>query len=140
MAEPKTKPTGQSVQAFLGAIEDPRRRQDCQTVLELMQEVTGAEPRMWGSSIVGFGEYSYRYASGREGIWPLTGFAPRKRNLTLYITSGFDRYDELLGKLGKYKTGVSCLYVTKLQDIDLDVLRELVRQSTEHMAQSHQQG
>jgi len=137
MAEPKTRPTDQSVRAFLDAVEDPRRRQDCQAVLDLMQEVTQSEPRMWGDSIVGFGEYTYRYASGREGVWPLTGFSPRKRSLTLYIMSGFDRYDELLEKLGKYKTGKSCLYVNNLEDVDLDVLRDLVRCSVEHVAQAH---
>ncbi len=92
---------------------------------------------MWGPSIVGFGTYHYKYASGREGDWFLTGFSPRKQNLTLYIMAGFKRYDELLNKLGKYKTGKSCLYIRNLDDVDVDVLRELVKQSVEHVARSH---
>lgn len=98
-----------------------------------MQEVTGAEPRLWGSSIVGFGDYHYKYESGREGDWFVTGFSPRKQNLTLYIMAGFDNYDQLLSRLGKYKTGKSCLYINKLDDVDLDVLKELVAQSAAHM-------
>ena len=99
-----------------------------------MREVTGAEPQMWGDSIVGFGSYHYVYASGREGDWPLTGFSPRKRNLTLYIMAGFDEYDELLSRLGKFKTGKSCLYINKLEDVDQEVLAELVKRSAEHVA------
>jgi len=90
---------------------------------------------MWGDSIVGFGSYHYKYKSGREGDWPMTGFSPRKRNLTLYIMPGFSEYDDLLTNLGKYKTGKSCLYINKIEDVDLDVLRELVLQSVEHMAE-----
>ena len=90
---------------------------------------------MWGDSIVGFGSYHYKYKSGREGDWPMTGFSPRKRNLTLYIMPGFSEYDDLLTNLGKYKTGKSCLYINKIEDVDLDVLRELVQQSVEHMAE-----
>jgi len=134
MTELKTKPNDQSVQAFLNSVAHEKKREDSHTILKLMQEVTGEEPKMWGDSIVGFGTYHYRYASGREGDMPLTGFSPRKQNLTLYILSGFDDYDDLLGRLGKFKTGKSCLYVNKLEDIDLKVLRELVRQSAEHMA------
>jgi len=104
--------------------------------MALMQRVTGEKPVMWGDSIIGFGSYHYKYASGREGDWFLTGFAPRKQNLTLYIMSGFELYDELLGKLGKYKTGKSCLYINKLEDVDQDVLLELVKQSAEHVAQT----
>ena len=91
---------------------------------------------MWGTSIVGFGSYTTKYASGRTGEWPLTGFAPRKQNLTLYIMTGFDQYEALLEKLGKHKTGKSCLYVNKLADVDLDTLRELVRQSVAHTRES----
>ena len=133
MAELKTKPNDASVEAFLNSVENEKRRLDCFTVLELMRDVTGAEPQMWGSSIVGFGRYHYKYASGREGDWFLTGFAPRKQALTLYIMSGFEQYDMLMEDLGKYKTGKSCLYVKKIEDIDLDALRELIRQSVEHM-------
>lgn len=131
MSELKTQPTGDSVQAFLNTIADMRRREDCFTVLELMRDVTGEEPRMWGDSIVGFGQYHYKYASGREGDWFRVGFAPRKRNLTLYLNYGFDEPADLMERLGKYKTGAACLYVNKLQDIDLAVLRELTKRSAD---------
>lgn len=134
MAELKTKPTNEDVHAFINSIADEQRRQDSQAILALMQEAAGAEPQMWGDSIVGFGHYHYKYASGREGDWFLTGFAPRKQNLTLYIMAGFEQYDTLLARLGKHKTGKSCLYLKRLADVDCDILRELVRQSAAHMA------
>jgi hypothetical protein len=134
MAELKTKPGDDSVEAFLNSVEDDQKREDAFALLTLMKEVTGEEPTMWGDSIVGFGSYHYRYASGREGDWFLTGFSPRKRNLSLYIMAGFDEYDDLLAKLGKFKTGKSCLYLKRLEDVDVEVLRELVRQSAEHVA------
>ncbi|MCB9108447.1 MAG: DUF1801 domain-containing protein [Anaerolineales bacterium] len=137
MAELKTKPTNHSVEAFLNSVADDQKRQDSFTILNLMAEVTGDEPQMWGDSIVGFGRYHYKYASGREGDWFLTGFSPRKQNLTLYIMAGFDEYDNLMAQLGKYKTGKSCLYIKKLKDIDQAVLRELVKQSVEHMVTSN---
>jgi len=137
MAELKTKRNDASVETFLEMVEDKHKREDSQVILKLMQEVTGDEPTMWGDSIVGFGSYDYKYASGREGTWFQTGFSPRKQNLTLYIMSGFDRYDELLGKLGKYKTGKSCLYIKKLEDVDLDVLEELVKESVKVMTPSN---
>lgn len=137
MSEPKTKPTGESVTAFLDRVEDDRKREDAYAVMELMREVTGEEPQMWGDSIVGFGSYRYRYASGREGDWPLTGFSPRKQNLTLYINSGFEEYDNLMQQLGKHKTGKSCLYIKRLSDLDLDVLRQLVRESVQHMKETN---
>ncbi len=137
MSELKTKPNDGSVAAYLNSIEHDRKRADSWKILELMQEVTGAEPKMWGDSIVGFGNYRYKYASGREGDWFLTGFAPRKQNLTLYIMAGFDQYDELLEKLGKHKTGKSCLYINKLADIDLEVLENLVHQSVNHMIEQN---
>lgn len=133
MAELKTKPNSGDVEAFLNAVEDKQKRADSFAVLDLMQEVTGAPAKMWGDSIVGFGEYSYRYASGREGDWMLVGFSPRKANLTLYIMSGFEQYDALLAKLGKHKTGKSCLYIKRLSDVDTAVLRELVQKSVAHM-------
>lgn len=136
----KTQKNDASVEAFLGRVEPEGKRADSQEILELMCQVTGEEPAMWGNSIVGFGEYQYRYASGREGEWFLTGFSPRKQNLTLYIMSGFDEYEKLLAKLGKHKTGKSCLYINKLDDIDLDVLRDLVRKSVEHMRLNQDQG
>jgi len=137
MAELKTKQNDQSVEAFLNSVTDEKKRQDCFTILNLMKEVTGTEPKMWGTSIVGFGSYHYTYASGRDGDWFLTGFSPRKQNLTLYIMAGFEQYDSLMNELGKYKTGKSCLYIKKIEDIDLDTLRELVRQSVDHMLQSN---
>ena len=137
MAELKTKLTEASVEDFLNTVEDEKKRQDSFKIMELMKEVTGEEPKMWGSSIVGFGSYHFRYASGREGDWMATGFSPRKQNLTLYIMDGFEHYDDLLGKLGKHSTGKSCLYVKKTEDIDMDVLRELVRLSTEHVAKTN---
>ena len=133
MAELKTKRNEGDVEAFLNSVPDEKKRQDSFTVLELMKKVTGKQPEMWGDSIVGFGSYHYKYASGREGDWFVTGFSPRKQNLTLYIMAGFDNYDQLLEKLGKYKTGKSCLYIKKIEDIDTDVLMELVRQSVEYM-------
>ncbi len=137
MAELKTKLTEESALAFLDQIENDQRRQDCLTVLELMKNVTGDEPRMWGESIVGFGSYHYRGKSGREGDWMLVGFSPRKQNLTLYIMAGFDGYDGLMSKLGKFKTGKSCLYINRLTDVDLQVLRELIKQSVDYMRLTH---
>lgn len=137
MAELKTQPNDMSVEEFLNGVADERKRLDCFTLLEMMKAVTGQEPRMWGDSIVGFGTYHYQYASGREGDWFVTGFSPRKQNLTLYIMAGFDRYDELLQQLGKHTTGKSCLYVKRLGDVDLAVLRELVQLSVDHMVDTN---
>jgi len=133
----KTKKNRASVQQFLGSVDNEKRRKDARTVLKLMQEITGEKPAMWGSSIIGFGSYHYRYESGREGDWMLTGFSPRKQALTLYIMSGFRRYEDLMSRLGKYKTGKSCLYVKNLEDIDLDVLRELVAESVVFMRRTY---
>jgi hypothetical protein len=137
MAELKTKRNKGDVEAFLNNVSDEKKRQDSFTVLELMKQVTGKEPEMWGDSIVGFGSYHYKYASGREGDWFVTGFSPRKQNLTLYIMSGFDEYERLLGKLGKHSTGKSCLYIKKIEDVDVDVLTELVKKSVEHMEKTN---
>ena len=136
--ENKTQPTEQSVESFLDSVEDERKRVDSYTLLELIGEITGDKPVMWGSSIVGFGTYHYKYASGREGEFMVTGFSPRKRNLTIYIMPGFDQYEQMLSRLGKYKTGRSCLYVNKLADIDLDVLRELITADVKHMREKYQ--
>ena len=133
MAELKTKATDASVEAFLHGVESEKKREDAFAILALMAEVTGEPPKLWGSSIIGFGSYHYKYASGHEGDACLTGFSPRKQNLVLYILAGFDQYDALLAKLGKYKTGKSCLYINKLADVDQTVLRELVSQSVAHM-------
>ena len=137
MAELKTKRNKRSVKAFLDSFPDEKKRRDSFTILELMKKVTGKEPEMWGDSIVGFGEYHYKYASGREGDWFLTGFSPRVQNLTLYIMAGFDQYEALLSKLGKHSTGKSCLYIKKIEDIDIAVLEELVRRSVEHMERNN---
>jgi hypothetical protein len=137
MAQLKTQPNDQSVTGFLNSIENETRRQDSFTILELMQQVTGDEPVMWGDSIIGFGTYRYKYASGRQGEWFLVGFSPRVQNLTLYIMSGFDEYDDLLAKLGKHSTGKSCLYVRRLENIDLAVLGELIEKSVAHMKATH---
>ena len=133
MAELKTQRNDASVEAFLDSVEDERRRADNFRVLDLLREITGEEPAMWGTSIVGFGSYHYTYASGREGDWPVVGFSPRKRNLTLYIMDGFDTYNALLARLGKHKTGKACLYISRLADVDLDVLRDLIKQSIAHV-------
>jgi hypothetical protein len=136
MAEPKTKQNDADVDAFVGKIADERRRDDCREVLQLMREATGSEPKMWGSAIVGFGTYRYKYDSGREGDWPIISFSPRKDNLTLYIAAGIERFPDLLSKLGKHKTGKGCLYVKKLEDVDLSVLRTLLQEAVEAMAGS----
>ena len=129
MPEAKTKLTKQSVDSFIKKIPDPQTRADCFTIARLMAEATRSEPRMWGSSIVGFGTRHYKYASGREGDWPLIGFSPRKQNLTLYIMSGFDSQPELLEKLGKHSVGKGCLYVKRLSDVNLLTLKKLIRAS-----------
>lgn len=126
MAEPKTVKNQASVADFLASVADPSRRADAQAVCALMTEVTGAEPAMWGSGIVGFGSYHFRYASGREGDWPAVGLSPRKQALTIYLSEGFDAYDELLGRLGPHSTGKACLYIKRLSDVDEQVLRSLV--------------
>jgi hypothetical protein len=131
MAELKTKKNDASVEDFLNSIENEKRRQDSFAVLELMKKITKQKPKMWGDSVVGFGSYHYKYESGRECDWFVTGFSPRKQNLTLYIMSGFAKYDELMSKLGKHKTGSSCLYIKRLEDINQDVLKELIEKSVE---------
>ncbi len=129
MAELKTKKTEASVTKFIDAVSDPKRREECRTILGLMKAVTREEPRMWGASIVGFGSYRYKYESGREGEWLLTGFSPRKQNLTLYLMDGVESHPELAGRLGKFTTGRSCLYLKRLEDVDLTVLKKLVAAS-----------
>src|SRR5687767_11907396 len=128
MAEPKTKKTTAGVEEFINTIEDETRRDDCFAVLALMKSITKSEPAMWGNSIVGFGTYHYIYASGQEGDWPVTAFSPRKQNLTLYIMPGvFEKYPELMKKLGKCKTSKGCLYVKRLDDLHLPTLKKLIK-------------
>ena len=128
MAELKTKPTDASVKEFLDAIPDEDRRADCNALMDMMKAF-GGEPRMWGASIVGFGTYDYRYASGRSGTWFRTGFSPRKRALTVYLMTDLDRQGETLASLGKHSRGRGCLYIKRLSDIDTEVLRNLIRES-----------
>jgi hypothetical protein len=129
MAENKTQKTKASVSAFLNAIEDDQKRKDAKAVHKMMREATGARAAMWGAAIVGYGSKRYAYASGRTGDWFQVGFSPRKQALTLYIMDGFREYAPLLKKLGKHKTGKSCLYVKRLSDVDEGVLRELIERS-----------
>jgi hypothetical protein len=129
MAELKTKENKASVSAFLKAIPDKQRRDDARAVAEMMKAVTKSDPKMWGTSIVGYGSQHYKYASGREGDWFRTGFSPRKDTLTLYITSSFEQYPDLMAKLGKYKTGKSCLHIKRLTDVDMRVLKQLIARS-----------
>lgn len=131
MSELKTKKTEQNANDFINSIEDSKKREDCLVILSLMKDITGAEPVMWGESIIGFGAYHYKYESGREGDWFLTGFSPRKQNITLYIMAGFDRYDSLMQSLGKFKTGKSCIYIKKIEDINMEILKELIQSSVD---------
>jgi hypothetical protein len=133
MAELKTKVNDASVGKFLDGIEDEQMRRDCLTLVDIMGKATKSEPRMWGANIVGFGSYHYKYASGREGDWMLTAFAPRKQNLTLYVMPGFSGRDELMAKLGKHSCGKSCIYVKRLSDLHLPTLKKLVTDSVKHL-------
>lgn len=138
MAELKTKKTQASVAEFLNSIEDKQKRADCKTVAKMMREATGNRAKMWGAAMVGFGSYHYKYASGREGNWFIAGFSPRKQALTLYIMPGFSQYDKLMAKLGKYKTGKSCLYINSLKDVDEKVLGQLIKLSVAQMKKKYE--
>lgn len=137
MSEPKTQPNEGDVMAFLDKVEDNQKRQDSYDLLNLMKELTGHEPKMWGDSIVGFGTYHYRYASGREGDWMLTGFSPRKQSLSVYIMCGFQQVENQMKQLGKHKTGASCLYIKKLSDVDLDVLSGIISESIRQLKEKY---
>ena len=137
MAKLKTQPNSFSVETFISSIENEIQRGDCRKLAELMSRICKEAPVMWGSSIVGFGTYHYHYASGREGDWFVTGFSPRKKNLTIYIMSGFSEYDDLLARLGKHTTGVSCLYIKSLAGIDLSVLETLIEKSVSYMHEEY---
>lgn len=137
MAEAKTQPTAASVEAFLAALPDARRRDDARAVCRLLQEVTGEPATMWGTAIVGFGRCRMRYDSGREVDAMLVGFSPRKAALVLYVPTGFEARDALLARLGRHSTGVGCVNVKKLEDIDMDVLRELLERSASHARRTH---
>ena len=137
MAENKTKKTSGSVSGFLSSIENETRRADARVVHKMMREVTGKRAKMWGTSIVGYGSYDYKYASGHSGSSALCGFSPRKQNLVVYIMPGFKPYKTLLAKLGKYKAGKSCLYIRTLEDIDQIVLKTLVDRSVKFMRRKY---
>lgn len=137
MAEMKTTRNNASVPAFLNSVENPKRREDAKAIKKLMDTITGWKAKMWGPSIVGYGQYHYKYDSGREGDMCVTGFSPRKQALTVYIITGFSAYDDLLAKLGKHKTGRSCLYINKLEDVDLKVLEILIRKSIAYMKKKY---
>jgi len=129
VAEAKTKPTKESVPGFLKKIPDAQRRADCLALAKIMEEITGTKPQMWGPSMVGFGSYHYKYASGHEGDCFMTGFASRKQDLTVYISMGFEKYGELMKQLGKHRTSKSCLYIKRLSDIDISTLKKLLKAS-----------
>ena len=133
----KTRPTKQSVAAYINSIEDPDKRGDCQALIKIMRAATGKRAVLWGDSIVGFGQYHYRYDSGREGDHLVTGFSARKHNLVIYIMPGFRKYGALMKKLGKHKHSVSCLYIKRLSDLDLGVLRKLIERSVTDMQKNH---
>ena len=133
MAELKTQKNNASVEKFLQGVEHQTRREDGLALLDLMREITGDQGSMWGESIVGFGDYSYTNTTKKEYKWFKTGFSPRKARLTLYIMDGFESYPEILSRLGKHKTGVSCLYINKLADVDLGVLKELIQASLDNI-------
>lgn len=138
MAENKTQPTTASVRSFIAAIEDKERRTEVRKVAAMMRKATGKKAQMWGPGIVGYGTYHYKYASGREGNFMITGFAPRKQALTVYILPGFENFGALMGKLGKYKTGKSCLYIKRLSDIDEEVLERLISASVQYMRKHYE--
>ena len=133
MAELKTKPTQASVKEFLNQIPDKERRDDCFAVAKIMEEITGDKPKMWGPSIVGFGTYHYKYDSGREADWMLTGFSPRKKDLTLYIMMGFEKHADLMKQLGKHSKSKSCLYIKRLSDIHVPTLKKLIKSSVKDL-------
>ena len=140
MSENKTKPTDVKVEDFLDAVEHPTRKRDGFELLKIMKEITKEKPVMWGPSIVGFGSYHYKYATGREGDMPKAGFSPRKSRLTVYIMLGFDEYKDLLDRLGKYKLGVSCLYINKLDDVDVEVLKEIITRDYNELKRREKSG
>ena len=133
MAEMKTKPTNESVKDFLNRIPDAERREDCLAVAKMMEEITGEKPKMWGPSIVGFGSYHYKYASGREGDWPKAAFSPRKKDLTVYLMMGFQKRAELMEKLGKHTHSKSCLYIRRLSDVHVPTLKKLIKVSVKDL-------
>ncbi len=137
MPENKTKPTDISVSEFLDGVENVQRREDTLEIVEMMTQITGHVPQMWGASLIGFGKYQYQYRSGHKGEFPLVSVSPRARNVTVYIMPGFDQFESLMNRLGKYKTGKSCLYLNRLADVDRSVLSELITKSVEYMREKY---
>ena len=137
MAELKTRANSASVADFLETVDNPQKRADCRKIAAMMRRATGKRAKMWGSSIIGYGSYHYQYDSGQEGDWMITGYSPRKAAITLYIMPGFSQYDALMKKLGKHKTGKSCLYINKLADVDETVLETLITKSVEQMRKTY---
>ncbi|MCB0505135.1 MAG: DUF1801 domain-containing protein [Cyclobacteriaceae bacterium] len=137
MAQNKTVETKGNVNAFIKAVKSETKRNDSMQLIEMLKELTGKEPRMWGPSIVGFGSYHYKYESGREGDMPLVGFSPRASALTFYLSTRFEKREELLEKLGKYKTGKGCLYFNKLEDIDVKVLQKMIVNHMKHIKKAY---
>lgn len=135
--EPKTRPTDVPVRDFIASVPDARRREESETLCAMLTEVTGREPVMWGPSIVGFGRYTYVSTTKKPADWPIIGFSPRKARLTVYIMPGFSGQDSLMARLGKHSTGVSCLYLNRLSDVDPDVLRELAERSVAWMRERY---
>jgi len=138
VAENKTQATGASVAAFINSIDDKQQRADARKVAAMMRKATGKRAKMWGPSIVGYGAYHYKYASGREGDFLMTGFSPRKQALTVYVIPGFTPFEALMNKLGKYKTGKSCLYIKRLSDVDEKILEQLINRSVKHMREHYE--
>ena len=138
MAENKTQATGASVTDFINSIDDRQKRADARKVAAMMSKATGKRAKMWGPSIVGYGTYHYKYASGREGDFLMTGFSPRKQALSVYIIPGFSHFETLMNKLGKFKTGKSCLYIKRLSDVDEKILEQLINRSVEYMREHYE--
>ena len=140
MAEPKTKQNNASVTTFLGAIEDKQQRSDARKLSSMMRAATGSRAKMWGASIVGFGRYHYKYASGHEGDCFVAGYSPRKQSFSIYVMAGFSGCEKLMAKLGKHKTGKSCLYIKRLDDVDEAVLMKLIDKSAKYMQRKYETG
>ena len=137
MPENKTKPNKASVAEFMNAVEDKTKRDDTKAIVRMMREITRKRATMWGDSLIGFGKYAYKYRSGHSGEFPLVAVSPRKRNISVYIMPGFGDYDTLMSKLGKHKTGKSCLYINKLDDVDNDVLYKLIENTVAYMKEKY---
>ena len=137
MAELKTKKTDESVTTFLNTVDDETKRTDCFEIVDMMREITGLPPKMWGPAIIGFGSYHYKYESGREGDMCVIGFSPRKQNITLYVKIAAEETNTLLEKLGKYKTGKGCLYIQKLSDVNIEVLKKIIKTAFEYVNEKY---